>query len=52
MVAADRKRAGVQRRTAGRRQPPPSARLLQPILVREFRTESGRTLLALKTYAD
>jgi uncharacterized protein YndB with AHSA1/START domain len=27
-------------------------RLLQPILVREFRTESGRTLLALKAYAD
>ena len=66
MVAADRQRAGVRRRTAGRRQPPPathvsrvvtlgipwSLRLLQPILVREFRTESGRTLLALKVHAD
>lgn len=31
---------------------PWSLRLLQPILVREFRTESARTLAALKTYAD
>jgi uncharacterized protein YndB with AHSA1/START domain len=31
---------------------PWSLRLVQPILVREFRTESGRTLLALKAYAD
>jgi len=31
---------------------PWSLRLLQPILVREFRTESGRTLLALKVHAD
>ena len=31
---------------------PWSLRLLQPILVREFRTESGRTLLALKAHAD
>ena len=30
---------------------PRSLRLLQPILVREFRRESGRTLLALKAYA-
>jgi uncharacterized protein YndB with AHSA1/START domain len=27
-------------------------RLLQPVLVREFRKESARTLLALKAYAD
>jgi uncharacterized protein YndB with AHSA1/START domain len=27
-------------------------KLLQPFLVRAFRTESGRTLLALKAYAD
>jgi uncharacterized protein YndB with AHSA1/START domain len=31
---------------------PWSLRLVQPILVREFRSESGRTLLALKAYAD
>ena len=31
---------------------PWSLRLLQPILVREFRRENGRTLLALKAYAD
>jgi len=31
---------------------PWSLRLLQPILVRQFRSESGRTLLALKAYAD
>ena len=31
---------------------PWSLRLLQPILVRELRSESGRTLLALKVYAD
>jgi uncharacterized protein YndB with AHSA1/START domain len=30
----------------------PWSLLLQPILVREFRRESGRTLLALKAYAD
>lgn len=27
-------------------------KLIQPLLVREFRRESGRTLLALKAYAD
>jgi hypothetical protein len=27
-------------------------RLFQPLLAREFRTESGRSLLALKAYAD
>lgn len=27
-------------------------KLLQPIVVRSFRIESGRTLLALKSYAD
>ena len=27
-------------------------RVLQPVLAREFRVESGRTLLALKAYAD
>ena len=31
---------------------PWSLRLLRPILVREFRSESGRALLALKAYAD
>jgi len=31
---------------------PPSLRLVQPVLVRAFRTESGRTLRALKSYAD
>jgi uncharacterized protein YndB with AHSA1/START domain len=31
---------------------PPSLRLVQPVLVRAFRTESTRTLLALKAYAD
>jgi hypothetical protein len=31
---------------------PWSLRLLQPLLVREFRVESGRTLMALKAYAD
>jgi uncharacterized protein YndB with AHSA1/START domain len=31
---------------------PRSLRLLQPVLVRAFRTESGRTLRALKAYAD
>jgi uncharacterized protein YndB with AHSA1/START domain len=31
---------------------PWSLKLLQPLLVREFRSESGRTLLALKAYAD
>jgi uncharacterized protein YndB with AHSA1/START domain len=31
---------------------PPRLRLLQPVLVRAFRTESARTLMALKAYAD
>ncbi len=31
---------------------PWSLKLLQPVLVRAFRTESTRTLLALKAYAD
>ena len=31
---------------------PWSLRLVQPVLVRAFRTESRRTLLALKAYAD
>jgi len=31
---------------------PRSLRLVQPVLVRAFRAESGRTLLALKAYAD
>ncbi len=31
---------------------PASLRLLQPVLVRAFRTESSRTLAALKTHAD
>jgi uncharacterized protein YndB with AHSA1/START domain len=31
---------------------PRSLRLIQPVLVRAFRVESGRTLLALKAYAD
>jgi uncharacterized protein YndB with AHSA1/START domain len=31
---------------------PWSLKLLQPVLIREFRTESTRTLLALKAYAD
>ena len=31
---------------------PWSLRLMRPVLVRAFRTESGRTLLALKAYAD
>jgi len=31
---------------------PWSLRIVQPLLVRAFRTESARTLLALKTYAD
>jgi hypothetical protein len=31
---------------------PWSLKLVQPILVRAFRTEGGRTLLALKAYAD
>ena len=31
---------------------PPSLRLVQPVLVRAFRTESTRTLMALKAYAD
>jgi len=31
---------------------PGSLRLVQPVLVRAFRSESGRTLLALKAYAD
>jgi len=31
---------------------PWSLRLFQPLLKREFRVESGRTLLALKAYAD
>jgi len=31
---------------------PWSLRLVQPVLVRAFRAESGRTLLALKAYAD
>jgi hypothetical protein len=31
---------------------PWSLRLLQPVVVRQFRTESTRTLLALKAYAD
>jgi len=31
---------------------PPSLRLVQPVLVRAFRTESARTLRALKAYAD
>jgi uncharacterized protein YndB with AHSA1/START domain len=31
---------------------PWSLKLFQPLLVREFRLESGRTLLALKAYAD
>ena len=31
---------------------PWSLKLVQPILVRAFRAESGRTLLALKAYAD
>jgi uncharacterized protein YndB with AHSA1/START domain len=31
---------------------PGPLRLVQPVLVRAFRAESGRTLLALKAYAD
>jgi hypothetical protein len=31
---------------------PPSLRLVQPVLVRAFRTESARTLNALRAYAD
>jgi uncharacterized protein YndB with AHSA1/START domain len=31
---------------------PWSLRLVQPVLVRAFRVESGRTLMALKAYAD
>ena len=31
---------------------PWSLRRLQPILLREFRAESGRTMLALKAHAD
>jgi Polyketide cyclase / dehydrase and lipid transport len=31
---------------------PPRLRLIQPVLVRAFRTESTRTLMALKAYAD
>jgi uncharacterized protein YndB with AHSA1/START domain len=31
---------------------PPSLKLLQPVIVRAFRAESARTLLALKVYAD
>jgi hypothetical protein len=31
---------------------PRSLQLLKPAIVRQFRIESGRTLLALKTYAD
>jgi uncharacterized protein YndB with AHSA1/START domain len=31
---------------------PWSLKLLQPVLIREFRTESTRTLLALKAYAE
>ena len=31
---------------------PPSLRLVQPVLVRAFRVESTRTLMALKAYAD
>jgi uncharacterized protein YndB with AHSA1/START domain len=31
---------------------PWSLRLMRPVLVRAFRAESGRTLLALKAYAD
>ncbi len=31
---------------------PPRLRLIQPVLVRAFRAESTRTLMALKAYAD
>jgi hypothetical protein len=31
---------------------PWSLKLFQPLLVRAFRVESGRTLVALKAYAD
>jgi uncharacterized protein YndB with AHSA1/START domain len=31
---------------------PWSLKLIQPVLVRAFRVESGRTLIALKAYAD
>ena len=31
---------------------PPSLRLVQPVLMRAFRVESTRTLMALKAYAD
>ena len=31
---------------------PPRLRLLQPVLLRALRTESTRTLMALKAYAD
>jgi uncharacterized protein YndB with AHSA1/START domain len=31
---------------------PWSLRLIQPVLIRQFRAESSRTLLALKVYAD
>jgi hypothetical protein len=31
---------------------PPRLRLVQPVLVRAFRTESTRTLMALKAYAE
>jgi uncharacterized protein YndB with AHSA1/START domain len=31
---------------------PPRLRLIQPVLVRAFRTESTRTLMALKAYAE
>lgn len=31
---------------------PPRLRMLQPVLLRAFRTESTRTLMALKAYAD
>jgi uncharacterized protein YndB with AHSA1/START domain len=31
---------------------PGSLKLIQPVLIRAFRVESGRTLIALKAYAD
>jgi len=31
---------------------PWSLKVIQPVIIRAFRVESGRTLLALKAYAD
>jgi hypothetical protein len=31
---------------------PWSLKVIQPVIIRSFRVESGRTLMALKAYAD